>query len=59
MKHRKTVAATIATFVIALAALTLLAPSDALARKNAAERLAESTYATLTTEASQPVAARY
>jgi len=51
MKNRKTVAATIATCAIALAALTLLAPHDAFARKSSAERLAEQGYAALTTDA--------
>ncbi len=51
MKARSTMTSAIATYALAVAALTLLAPSEAFARKSAAERLVESTYASLTAEA--------
>jgi phosphatidylserine/phosphatidylglycerophosphate/cardiolipin synthase-like enzyme len=51
MKTRKTVTTAIATCALALVAFTLLAPTTALARKSAAERLAESSYASLTADA--------
>ena len=51
MKIRHTVTTAIAAYALALAALTLLAPTTALARKGAAERLIERGYAALTAEA--------
>jgi phosphatidylserine/phosphatidylglycerophosphate/cardiolipin synthase-like enzyme len=51
MNKSWSVLATITANAVALAGLTLIAPSDALARKSAAERLVENTYASLTAEA--------
>lgn len=50
MKVRWTALTTIIGYAVTIGALALLAPSDALARKSAAERLAENTYAALTAE---------
>jgi phosphatidylserine/phosphatidylglycerophosphate/cardiolipin synthase-like enzyme len=48
MRTRSTVTTAIATCTLALVAFTLLAPTTALARKSAAERLVEQGYAALT-----------
>lgn len=48
MKTRKTVTTAIAAYALALAGLSLLAPSDAFARKTAMEGLVEQGYAALT-----------
>jgi len=48
MKTRRTLTTVIAACALALAALTLLAPSTALARKSSTERLIENAYAALT-----------
>ena len=51
METRRTLTTAIATVAFALAGLTLLAPTTALARKSAAERMVERGYAALTAEA--------
>jgi len=48
METRRTLTTIIATYALVLAALTLLTPTTALARKSATERLAEQGYAALT-----------
>src|ERR1035437_1803737 len=53
MKARWTALATIIGYAVALASLTLLAPSETLARKSSMERLVEQGYAALT--ANDPV----
>jgi len=51
MKTRKTVTTAIAAYALALAGLSLLAPSDAFARRTATEGLVEQGYAAVTAEA--------
>jgi len=48
MRTRRTALTAITAYTLALTCLTLLAPSTALARKSAAERLVEQSYAALT-----------
>lgn len=50
MKTRRTAVAAIAGYVVVLGALTMMAPSAALARKISAEHLVEKGYVTLTAE---------
>ncbi len=50
MKTRRTAVAAIAGYVVVLGALTMMAPSAALARKISAEHLVEKGYATITAE---------
>ena len=55
MKVRWTAMAMIAGYALALGGLTLIAPSQALARKSSVERMVENGYATLTAENSVKV----
>jgi len=55
MKARWTAMAVVASYALALGGFTLIAPSEALARKSSTERLVEKGYASLTAENSVKV----